>query len=110
MVTNISSIIRDYQTRCEQHLQVAKPGSDEQLAYDRILRAFTQNPAGDLGSRSVAIARALAFEANSIEALRLAPAEIHEQAKRVRKIVTQWANDFKRDAGHDGLVFTFRRR
>ncbi len=110
MTSNLAHIITDYRERCAQHLQSATPDSDEDRAYSRILRVFDQNLTGELGDRSFRIAQALAFEANSIEALPLAPREVHAQAARVRKIVTKWAEDFKRDAGHSGLQFNFVRR
>src|SRR5579871_1344666 len=93
-----AKIVSEYRERCMQRLQGATPGSDDDLAYTRILRAFDQ-PGGPFEG-SAKIAWALAFEANSIQALPLAPREAHEQAARVRRIVAQWAEDFKRDTGH----------
>jgi hypothetical protein len=63
-------------------------------------KVFDQNQAGEPGDRSLSLVQALAFEANSRGALPMAPREIHEQAARVRRIVTPWAEDFKRDTGH----------
>lgn len=110
MASDIAKIISEYRERCAQRLQGAAPGSEEDLAYTRILRAFDQNQTGEPFERSAKIALALAFEANSIQALRLAPRETHEQAARVRRIVSQWAEDFKRDTGHSDLQFNFVRR
>src|SRR5213082_1797802 len=81
-MTDIATIITEYQEQCTKHLQNATPDSDEHNAYSRISQAFQQNQTGEPAERSFRIAQALAFEANSIEALPLAPHEIHEQAAR----------------------------
>lgn len=110
MTSDLAHIIADYRERCAQHLQSATPDSDEHLTYSRILKVFDQNQAGEPGDRSRSLVQALAFEANSRGALPMAPREIHEQAARVRRIVTQWAEDFKRDTGHSWIKLNFVQR
>lgn len=108
MTFTITTVIANYRERCVRHLQGATSESAEHLAYHLILQAFDQNQTGEPAERSLWIAQALAFQANSIEALASAPAEVHARTAKAREIVTQWAENFKHDTGHTLVSFTFR--
>lgn len=106
-MADIATVITEYQERCTRLLQNATPDSVEQQAYARIIKAFHQNETGEPPDRSFRIAQDLAFEANSIEALPLAPQETLEKLAHVQRIVTRWAEDFKQDTRHTLVRFTF---